>query len=385
MNQPVSPVAAEGTCAIFFAFDVSQSIDLAEAERILAEAAHRESIRRGPARGAPTEFEFRPRPLVVRRAAAPVRLADRETSGHVDLTMFDFGAVSVSFTAPASGALSSLVPVSEALAGNAALLDEARRQVQALAAIIAPALRAPMLSEVVEDYAVYRVRLEAEASGAAGSSPARHGVPGHQEAEALVRSHAPLIAAILRCDGSPLSAGQIEDSVSCRVSYAPGDVAVIDWNAAIVIADDAPDVLTVLEYANVELMEMRFLDDRLDRDVDLAYDAVNRPVSALSRVRGSRGALLRRIARLQMDSAMLFEEVNNALKLLGDQYLARVYSLASQRFHLAEWDASITRKLETLDSIYQKLAEERATLRMEVLEWIIILLIAFEVVMSFVR
>jgi hypothetical protein len=42
---------------------------------------------------------------------------------------------------------------------------------------------------------------------------------------------------------------------------------------------------------------------------------------------------------------------------LGDQYLARVYRLVSQRFHLEDWDASILRKLETLESIYGKMSD----------------------------
>jgi hypothetical protein len=40
-----------------------------------------------------------------------------------------------------------------------------------------------------------------------------------------------------------------------------------------------------------------------------------------------------------------------------DQYLARVYRLASQRCHLADWDASIMRKLYTMESIYEKIAD----------------------------
>ena len=44
---------------------------------------------------------------------------------------------------------------------------------------------------------------------------------------------------------------------------------------------------------------------------------------------------LSRLATLQTDSALLFEGVNNALKLVGDQYLARVYRAVSQRFHLS--------------------------------------------------
>lgn len=80
---------------------------------------------------------------------------------------------------------------------------------------------------------------------------------------------------------------------------------------------------------------------------------------------------------------MLFERVANTLKLLGDQYLARVYRLASQRFHLEAWDASIIRKLQTLDSIYGKMSDRATTQRMEVLEWIIIALITISIAVSF--
>jgi hypothetical protein len=83
-------------------------------------------------------------------------------------------------------------------------------------------------------------------------------------------------------------------------------------------------------------------------------------------------------------TAQLVEGVNNALKLLGDQYRARMYRLVSQRFHLAEWDASIMRKLETLESIYEKIYHRVSTRRLEVLEWIIILLIAISIVLPFI-
>ena len=46
--------------------------------------------------------------------------------------------------------------------------------------------------------------------------------------------------------------------------------------------------------------------------------------------------------------------------------------------------AGILRKLDTLDSIYQKIHDHASTQRMEVLEWIIIVLIAFSMVMPFV-
>jgi len=61
--------------------------------------------------------------------------------------------------------------------------------------------------------------------------------------------------------------------------------------------------------------------------------------------------------------------------------MARVYRLAAERFHLTDWDASIFRKLETLQSIYQKISDQVVSRRMEVLEWIIIVLIAISILL----
>ena len=121
---------------------------------------------------------------------------------------------------------------------------------------------------------------------------------------------------------------------------------------------------------------MRYLDQRLDRALDQAYDALSRSFLNLPHIFGYHGAALRRVAELQIDNALLFEGVNNTLKLLGDQYLARVYRLVNRRFHLDEWDTSILRKLQTLESIYEKISDQATNRRMEILEWVIILLIA---------
>src|SRR5574341_1552587 len=156
-----------------------------------------------------------------------------------------------------------------------------------------------------------------------------------------------------------------------------------DWNAALVIDVEADDVLTVLEFANVELLEMRFLDQRLDDALAQAYERLTRRSRSWPLLR-STPSDLREISQWQVDSAILFEGVNNVLKLLGDQYLARLYRLTAERFHLSDWDASILRKLDTLESIYQKLSDRVASRRMEALEWIIIVLIAVSIVLPFV-
>jgi len=135
----------------------------------------------------------------------------------------------------------------------------------------------------------------------------------------------------------------------------------------------------------LKLLEMRHLDQRLDRALARAYETLAQRTGKYPRMLGQYSGSLRSIGELQVDNALLFENVNNTLKLLGDQYLARVYRLTNRRFHLDEWDASILRKLQTIESIYEKVATQATNRRMEILEWVIIILIALSILIELVR
>lgn len=351
-----------GECVALFAFDAGFAIDLDRAQTLAGRRTERETIRHG--RQTPEAFEYRPAPLrVVESAQGEVpRVAGRACEDRVECLLFDFGAASVAYRFAIRGGLGDLLDLSEGLYENKELMADARQRVERLLEAIRPAVVKPELAAPVEDYVIFRL------------DPT-------EDAEALVERERSLLARVLRSERGMLSADEEADALACRIAYARGEVALIDWNAAILIQRQAEDALAVLEYANVELLEMRTLDDQLDGVLDRAYHMLTRR-SWLSRLAMATGREARRLARMQMDSALLFEGVNNAVKLLGDQYLARLYRLAAHRLHLPEWDASILRKLETLDGIYQRLMDQRANRRMELLEWIIILLIAFEVGMS---
>ena len=58
---------------------------------------------------------------------------------------------------------------------------------------------------------------------------------------------------------------------------------------------------------------------------------------------------------------------------------------AARRFHLADWDGNISRKLNALESIYQKIEGRVDSMRMQLMELIIVLLILFEIVLPWVR
>ena len=230
---------------------------------------------------------------------------------------------------------------------------------------IHPAIERPKIAAEVEDYLIFSI----ESYAPAQDSP-------------LWASREEALASILRGERTPLSDQEIRDALSCRISFGREDAAVIDWHAAVLFGKEMDDVRAVLEFANVELLDMRILDEQLDQALDQGYEALTRTARLLS-LPGSYHKHTTHIAQLQVDGALLFERVTNTLKLLGDQYLARVYRLVSQRFHLEDWNASILRKLETLESIYGKMSDRAGTRRMELLEWIIIVLIAISIVVSF--
>jgi hypothetical protein len=361
-----------GTTYVLVAFDIAYAIDLDAAERVVAglgSAGTGERATMRHTRKSPPYFEYRPAPLRLTLGVEPIELGNGfATSGQVEALVFDFGAVSLTYAVGLGGrGLGEVVGLAEALYDNAAVHADARRRVAELARVLGPALERASLVEAVEDYLVHQI-------GA---------VEGHAEPSEVARGHSAALAQVLRSEGGPMSEEEQREALSARASYRPSDAAYIDWNAAVLLDAGAEDVRAVLEYANVELLEMRVLDDRLDAVLDESYRALaERKTRKIFRFPvGSRD--LNRIARLQMDSALLYEGVNNALKLVGDQYLARVYRMAAGRFHLPERDATIERKLRTVESIYGKLHDWQASVRLEVLEWIVIALIFVSIVLPF--
>jgi hypothetical protein len=94
---------------------------------------------------------------------------------------------------------------------------------------------------------------------------------------------------------------------------------------------------------------------------------------------------LRSLGELKVEANSMIERPVNVLKLLGDQYIARVYSLLAKRFHLEEWEQSVRRSLELVEGVYAVISDQAATYRTEMLELIIIFLILLEIIMAFIR
>jgi hypothetical protein len=366
-TRSTGPEAAlTGACYAVFAHDIGLAVDLDAAELLLATPSHRKILERR--RKLPAYFRYEPAPIRIVLDHPPRKVAGVTSVSGVEVVLFDFGAISVTFEFPLSLDLTGLQELSEALHDNEDLVSRSREVAAQVLRMVSPAVVKPNLSEVVEDYFIYGVREVAPPTTVAD----------------LIGSRSEALAQILRAEAAPLAQQEIADALACRIAFGQADLAIVDWNTALVFDEAHEDARTVLEYANVELLEMRYLDDQLDAALDRAHGLLAQHLRRRQVWPDPAVASLRTLVELRMDSVALFEGVNNALKLIGDQYLARLYRLAAQRLHLADWDTSILRKLEALESACEKVSTLAAHRRAELLEWIIILLILCSIVLELV-
>lgn len=362
-----------GTARVLCAFDVGNAVDLAEARRRLGVAAANSGTpasagRRGPG------LECDPPPLRTVETIDPPSGTPWRIEPEVGVTIHDFGAICISHRLAFDDSLSSLRSAMPTVVDSPALRIDALRRVEHLVERLGAAIDRPAIAAEREEYVVLELDPACPAlRDASGTVSIEHLDPGE-------------LAGLLRAETGTLAEEEIDDALRERSRRRVDDLVVVEWPAALVVDRDPGSTLDLLEFLNVQLLELRVLDRRLDETLDDAH------ASLRSRGFGGRGLGWRwssasrdwrRIARMQVDAAILYESVQNALKVVGDPRLDRLAASVSRRFGMVRWEAGVRRKLEVLGSIEQTIAEGQSQRRAEILEWIIIALIAFEVVAGF--
>ncbi len=367
-SQVSGDTSLDVTVHLAFAFDIGYEIDLDAARPLLS--AERGTLPRR--RRTPESIRYRPAPVRVGLDVSTLTLpwlgqADGPPRG--ELTLFDFGAVSLLVQHRLRASPSELLSLTNDLAEPGPLVADARALLNPWFERLRPAVFGFELSPLSEEYVLFQF--------------------GEVEPDWLPRNES-WVAGLLRLDPGPLSPEEMREATRLHLSYAPNDLVVLDWAAGVVADRECADTLQVIEFANVQLLEYRHIDDRLDDRLEAAYRLI-RPDTRKRRSRWpewlfrTHADALRNVRELEIEATSLFERADNALKLIGDQYLSRVYGLTSARFHLDEWQQSIRRKLDTVGDVYDLLVQQASGLRLETLEVIVVLLITFEIVLALFR
>jgi len=360
-----------GAVITYRLYDVGYALDLERAARLLEGQA---TGRPRPTRGEAKALVIAQPPLTL--ALGPVALPGAEPwpAAQMSACCYDFGVISLRLRVdlPDGTPWMDLVGLARALerADLAGVFAPALAQ---LASQLAPAITRPAIAPVSEDYTISRLTALREASGAAAAPSALDDV-------ALVE--------LLLGEPRVLTEDARRNLLSRRFSYTEHDLAVLSWDAALVVEPAAgdQDVEFVLEFANAQLLELRVYDAYLDAELPQLYDRA-------SLARRSPAALLVRrfehvlaaLHTLVADTTEVVERVENGLKVTNDVYLARIYQAALAMFREDAWRLGVARKLGIFRDTYAMLNDEAQTARGNVLEVIIILLIVIEVVMGLIR
>ncbi|MBX3198794.1 MAG: hypothetical protein KF894_11710 [Labilithrix sp.] len=359
------PLVARGSLLAYRVFDAGDTILLDVAERLVPSAKRVEL-------GGPLAEG-----LVIAVPAVEIALAscelvipgiDHPLQARVSARIFHFGVVSVLYEIPLEPGtpLSSLAPLCGAIYDSSVLDARGAQHLEEIVRELATSIERPHGWHETESYTIVFVE---ELSGA--------GV------DALVDSEAVAKLLLGETSDKALSVATRQDVLRNGFSYLTDDLVLIDWNSALVVEPSGSRVVPhVLELATCQLLEFRYYDGLLDRELARVYELVGRAPRIL---RSPFGALTRQVLRSFMELTEFTERVDNAIKSVGDVYLARVYLAAINRFRVPHWRESVETKLGLVGRAYELLKGEVEVSRAQILELTIVILICAELVAAFER
>lgn len=350
-----------GTITAFFLFDVADAINLASVQQLIGSTV---ATRFAPKPPAPPYVQYREPPIAVDAATLGIAAIDGFS---VRLKAFDYGVVSVALTRPISPTWDGVLTDALAIYDNVRLAEGAERACREWLTRVSPAIARLRSDFLTEDYVVFTVtRLE-----------------GIDRADALLAAHGDDIAQILRGEREPLSTQERAEVLRHLISYLANDLVVAAWNGAFVYDTEAgaQGALEILEFANSQLLEFRYYDQLLDRELERIYAQLQGPhwLQSWFGRRYTRAA--RQVHTLFVDVNELTDRAENALKFVGDVYAARLFAVVGTRLGLDRWKSNVQEKLQTLDAIYRFAVEQTGMTRGEFMELTIVLILVFELVL----
>jgi len=182
-----------------------------------------------------------------------------------------------------------------------------------------------------------------------------------------------------------LHVSQVKSTLGHRFSFKHNELVLLDLDRCLIIDPDRDyeDILLILELANYQLLELRTLDKLLDQWLDQAEDDIHRVYLRRSHRTGILARKLGGLLPLRLDALFVLENLENTSKIIGDYYLGQLYEHLCSIIGTRGWEISVRRRLDMLQSIYSMAkgdVNERLLLIMEI---VVVLLIAFEIITLF--
>lgn len=359
-------VVENGAALLYRLYDVADEIDLEGGERLLRQW---ETSRLRLTKAGTRAVVIPHPPVTARLRDYPLKLPRGAVMGKLTLRLYDFGVISLMLRVPVPKG----TPLRE-LGAFARTLEEMeeperifRETLEEILTTLRPALFIPHPPSVAEDFVVYFLQE----------------LDPHLDAEALLEELD--LAELLLREKGPFHPAITQELLRHRFSYAPDDLAVLNWDSALVYEPSGSlDIPDLLEFASAQLLELEYYDQLLGQELEGLYGVLeeSRRRRFFFPTYNRYAALMTRLSSLVLEITEVIERVRNALTVTEDIFYARIYTRANQIFRTADLIASVERKTSIVRSIYGFLNDEVNNLRSMILEATIVILIILEVLLA---
>ncbi|MBL7663809.1 MAG: hypothetical protein JNM93_01655 [Bacteriovoracaceae bacterium] len=348
-------------------FDVADEINLAKLTQLLS-----------PTDSKVSRFALKKINRSVFIAEAPVMVSiepfELELGGvarkiEVSFKIWNFGAISIQFKIiiQKEMTLKEIRELALIVENHDPLFDRSKEYVVNFLKSIKESAINPNFSGIYEDYLIYQMINQ----------------HGSEYTKELLENN-DLYNLLILDNESALSHQTVEGIKSDIYQYSKDDLAIIDWNSALLVdRQDDTDIADVIEYAVVQILEMQYYDDLLDKRAGALYDSIKLKKKTILTNQYSK--LSEEAAKIYMEISEVVENIENSLKVVGDFYYAKIFRAASKKFRFSDWQHSIDQKLENLKEVSLLLHGEINEKRNQIMEFIIIVLIAVEIVPLFFK
>jgi hypothetical protein len=365
MKDIKPPTIADGIVMLYYCFDAGYEIQVGNLAKIRGKTTRKSLLTYK--RLTPPYIQYEVPPLLIHLGKRRLVINDRTITASVDAKIYVFGVITIRFTLPLSSTLQEMRELSGVLTESALLRKKAISEFKKIRNDILPSIVKPRIDaeKDFEDYAIFLAR------------QFLHPITPSE----LLQNYSAEIAGILRQEKG-LSTFEIADALKNPLSYRETDLTLIDWNSAFIVdPESSHDIPDIIEFALIQLLELRLYDNMFDTIIDAAYVSLT---STKQRVFPF-SKTLRDLSRIKLDISEILDRLMYHLKLIGDLYLAKVYETASKRFYLEQWKAAVRQKMATIESIYKEMWTRIQTTRMVILETAIVVLFIIDIILILVE
>ena len=356
MEQESSRTNAQifsGTIYIFHAFDIGDDINLKKVEQLPA-------INTIP-RQLPKYFKNYHIPLNVELPHP------HSSSKNIGCKIHNFGALSLGYK----------IPFTDTLQNIRASFNEIANQFQEQSVIDAKTMFKKISKYVTKSqffqtkssYIVMQVNPQ----------------PDKIDVKKLREQFGSIIASTLRFETKTLSELQKNEILSSAISYFRGDIIIVDTDAAFVYDSEYEEVLDFFEFADIQLLELRFFDRLLDQQLNKIYEeeAGKIPISSYLPFIGTLTSdPVGWLGKLKVDISVITERLESSIKVAGEPYFSDLYDLLVKKLDLKNWQEGIDRKLRIIHDVRVVYQHKMDVIREGILEVLIIILIFIELVIG---